>query len=92
MASEDLLRIYSSPISAVELNMYKSAHKSQLHLTLSLVFPQGSVLGTLFFIIYVNDLLLCADSNFTLFADDTILEKIPSFDLTRLNGSIEKID
>ena len=55
--------------------------------------PQGSVLGPLFFIIYVNDLPLCADSNFTLFDDDTtILEKIPSFDLTRLNGSIEKID
>ena len=59
-----------------------------------MVFPKGLFKGHCSLLyIYVNDLPLCADSNFTLFADDTtILEKIPSFDLTRLNGSIEKID
>ena len=35
--------------------------------------PQGSVLGPLFFILYVNDIISCAESSieFILFADDT---------------------
>ena len=36
--------------------------------------PQGSVLGSLFFIIYVNDIVNCKDTcKMTLFADDTSL-------------------
>ena len=50
-------------------------------------------MGHFLFFIYVNDLTLRSDSNFTLFGDDTtIIEKSPSFDFTILNGSIKKVD
>ena len=55
--------------------------------------PQGSVVGPLFFILYVNDLPNAAISRVSLFADDTtVLERIPNFNLSIFNQPIRDND
>ena len=53
--------------------------------------PQGSILGPLFFIVFINDLPLCTSAQLDLYADDTIVTASADVkNLATLNSSLNK--
>ena len=68
--------------------------KSSDWLTVSAGVPQGSVLGPLFFLIYINDLVENVSCDVRLFADDTSLFSVVNDVATtafEMNNDLEKI-
>ena len=52
-------------------NSDQQIRSNQLPITIGL--PQGRVLGLLLFLVYINDLPNCCDSDMILYADDSVL-------------------
>ena len=89
MALEWVKSYFSERTQFVELNNVRSAPQG-----ISCGVPQGSILGPLFFILYVNDLNNASLLDAILFADDTnlfISHNDPVYLINTLNGELNKL-
>ena len=101
-----LLKLKQNGISGKLLTLFESyLHNRKQRVALNVFFsehahiesgvPQGSVLGPLLFLIYINDLQKNIMSNVKFFADDTMLFSVikdPQLSATDLNHDIEVIN
>ena len=88
-----LLKWFKSYLSNRKQKVVISGKSSEI-LSIKAGVPQGSILGPLLFLIYINDIVLDIACNIRLFADDTSLSIIvedPYAAATLLNDDIEKI-
>ena len=54
--------------------------------------PQGSILGPILFLVYINDLTTCVDSDIRIFADNTFIFRIVDQNVTqKLKEDLDKI-
>src|SRR6185437_10105236 len=87
-------------IRGTALNLFSSYLQNRKHLTkvknefsgvlgIDIGVPQGSVLGPLFFLLFLENFDTCSDSKFIKFADTTIM--IRSNSLPALNAKIQEV-
>ena len=86
---EEVFRIFSKIILSVALNSSYSGYS-----IIESEVPQGSVLGPLLFLIYINDLERNIKSKIKFFADDAMLfsiVKVPTTSVADLNHDLDLI-
>ena len=91
--SGNLLSLISNFLTNREQRVVLNGKSSEWR-RISVGVPQGSVLGPLFFLVYINDIVENVNSDIKLFADDTSLFSVVQ-NVTRsadeLNGDLERV-
>ena len=91
--SGNLLNLFSNYLSNRKQRVVVNGYESD-YVNIESGVPQGSVLGPLLFLIYINDLEKNIKSNIKIFADDTMLYSIvknPKITAEMLNKDLETI-